>query len=97
MRLTPDRSLRIAELRRSVSFNYTEYFENKVLAKRPYLTKEMCIQVVIHPLQKEVQDDGERVRFWAEVPELSGRYLRVVTLADERTIHNAFPDRRFKP
>jgi hypothetical protein len=97
MRLTPDRSLRIAELQRSVSFNYTEYFENKVLAQRPYLTKEMCIQVVMHPLQKEVQDDGERVRFWAEVPELSGRYLRVVTLADERTIHNAFPDRRFKP
>lgn len=80
-----------------MSFSYTEYFENKVLAKRPYITKEMCIQVVKHPLQKEVQDDGERVRFWAEVPELSGRYLRVVTLADERTIHNAFPDRRFKP
>jgi hypothetical protein len=24
-------------------------------------------------------------------------YLRVVTLADGQTIHNAFPDRRFKP
>lgn len=30
------------------------------------------------------------------VPELDGRYLRVVTLADMVTIHNAFPDRRFR-
>jgi hypothetical protein len=44
-----------------------------------------------------MQDDGERVRFWAPVEELSGRYLRVVTLDDETTIHNAFPDRRYKP
>jgi hypothetical protein len=35
--------------------------------------------------------------FWAEVPELRGHYLRVVTLADKLTIHNASPDRRFKP
>lgn len=80
-----------------MTFKYTEYFETKVLAKRPYLTREMCIHVVQHPLQKEVQEDGERVRFWAAVPELSGRYLRVITLADEQTIHNAFPDRRFTP
>jgi hypothetical protein len=25
------------------------------------------------------------------------RFLRVVTLQDKVTIHNAFPDRRFKP
>jgi len=25
-----------------------------------------------------------------------GRYLRVVTEADGETVHNAFPDRRFK-
>jgi hypothetical protein len=30
------------------------------------------------------------------VPELD-RYLRVVTLEDGVTLHNAFPDRRFKP
>ncbi|NQT11835.1 MAG: hypothetical protein HQ582_03745 [Planctomycetes bacterium] len=76
---------------------FTEYFETKVLVKRPYLSKAMCIQVVEAPIRKEAQQDGERVRFWAAVPELGGRYLRVVTLADERTIHNAFPDRGFKP
>ncbi|MEO8616864.1 MAG: hypothetical protein ABI600_17110 [Luteolibacter sp.] len=80
-----------------MKYAYTDYFENKVLAKRPYLSKEMCIQVIERPLRKEVQDDGERVRFWAASEELGGRFLRVVTLRDERTIHNAFPDRGFKP
>ena len=35
--------------------------------------------------------------FWGRVPELGYRYLRVVTLNDGRTIHNAFPDRGFVP
>jgi len=80
-----------------MTYRFTDYFENKVLAKRPYLTKQMCVEVIAEPLRQEVQDDGERVRFWAQVPALGGRYLRVVTLADKQTIHNAFPDRRFKP
>jgi hypothetical protein len=67
------------------------------LAKRPYLTKEMCIRVLEFPSREELQDDGERIRYWGSVPELGGRYLRVVTLSDRRTIHNAFPDRNFKP
>ena len=29
--------------------------------------------------------------------ELEGRFLRVITLDDKVTIHNAFLDRRFKP
>lgn len=78
-------------------FTFTRYFETKVLIKRPYLTKAMCERVVTCPVRKEVQTDGQRVRFWARVPELGNRYLRVVTLADEKTIHNAFPDRGFKP
>jgi hypothetical protein len=80
-----------------VHYKFTEYFENKVLEKRPYLTKDMCIRVIQQAERKEMQDDGERVRFWAPVEEFSGRYLRVVTLDDETTIHNAFPDRRYKP
>jgi len=80
-----------------VNYLFTEYFETKVLLKRPYLTKEICIRIVEHPERKEMQSDGERVRFWSKVDELNGRYLRVVTLADETTIHNAFPDRRYKP
>jgi hypothetical protein len=78
-------------------YRFSMYFEVKVLAKRPYLSRGMCVRVVKKPLRKELQPDGNRVRFWAAVPELGGRYLRVVTLSDERTIHNAFLDRRFTP
>lgn len=77
-------------------FRFTRYFENEVLRKRPYLVKEWCIQVVREPLRWEPQD-GNRIRFWAACPELGGRYLRVITLGDRVTIHNAFPDRGFKP
>ncbi len=80
-----------------MDYGFTQYFESKVLAKRPYLTKEMCIQVIKTYERKEMQDDGERLRFWAKIDDLDGRYLRVITLADEKTIHNAFPDRGYKP
>lgn len=77
-------------------FRFTEYFENQVLRKRPYIKKEWCIRVLKSPLRSEPQENN-RYRFWGEIAELKGRYLRVVTLADKVTIHNAFPDRRFKP
>jgi hypothetical protein len=35
--------------------------------------------------------------FSLERNELEGRVLRVVTLEDRKTIHNAFPDRGYKP
>ena len=67
-----------------------------MLPKRPYLTKELCIRVIEAPLRVERQESN-RYRFWATVPELEGKFLRVVTLDDKVTIHNAFLDRRFKP
>lgn len=39
------------------------------------------------------------VRFWGEIivpGETVPRFLRVVTLADGETVHNAFFDRRFR-
>ncbi len=41
--------------------------------------------------------EHNRFRFWGRIDELGERMLRVVTLEDRRTIHNAFPDRGFKP
>jgi hypothetical protein len=76
-------------------YNCTKYFENEVLRKRPYLKKEWCIQVIENPIKVERQEHN-RFRFWGEIQELGGRVLRVVTLDDKKTIHNAFPDRRFK-
>ena len=73
----------------------TEYFHNSVLLRRPYLKDEWIEFVLANPTRKEVQENG-RMRFWAFIPEL-GKYLRVVTEADGETIHNAFPDRGFRP
>jgi hypothetical protein len=77
-------------------YEFTSYFETQVMRKRPYLTKEMCLRVVRSPIRVESQD-GDRYRFWGSVNELQGRFLRVVTLSDKLTIHNAFLDRRFQP
>jgi len=77
-------------------YSFTDYFENQVLRKRPYLKKEWCIHAVENPVRVEMQE-GNRYRFWAQIEELEGRFLRVVTLEDKLTIHNAFPDRRFVP
>ena len=78
------------------AFGFTYYFESQILRKRPYLSKELCMRVIERPVRSEPQENN-RYRFWAVCPELGGRYLRVVTLADRVTIHNAFLDRRFKP
>ena len=75
---------------------FTEYFETQVLRKRPYLRKAWCIAVVENSVRSEPQKDG-RFRFWGAVPELGARYLRVITLEDKVTVHNAFPDRGFRP
>jgi hypothetical protein len=72
------------------------YFEKEVLRKRPYLTEKICRRVIENPYKKEIQSDG-RIRFWGKVGEFGEKYLRVVTLEDGITIHNAFIDRGFKP
>jgi hypothetical protein len=74
----------------------TKYFEQNVLQKRPDIKEnwcEWCQQVIANPIKVEVQADG-RIRYWGEIPE-KGKVLRVVTLEDKQTIHNAFFDRSF--
>ena len=73
----------------------TRYFEEQVLRKRPYIKREWCEKAIRDPIQTEIQPGG-RIRHWVFIDEL-GRYLRVVTLEDGKTVHNAFPDRGFKP
>lgn len=76
----------------------TSYFENAVLAKRPYLSAEICRAVIENPVRKELQDNG-RIRYWGEVilpGETTPRIIRVVTLADGETIHNGFSDSGFR-
>ena len=72
----------------------TRYFREQVLIKRPYLKTEWIEQALKKPIKREIQPEG-RIRYWAYIDELQ-KYLRVVTLADGETVHNAFPDRDFK-
>jgi hypothetical protein len=75
----------------------TRYFTEQVLRKRPYLTEELCRSVLTDPIRRIVQHDG-RIRHWGPVilqNETETRILRVVTLEDGETLHNAFIDRNF--
>jgi hypothetical protein len=76
----------------------THYFTEQVLRKRPYLSLEQCAAVLASPLRREEQPDG-RIRWWGRVVDArdgSARILRVVTLDDGETIHNAFFDRGYR-
>lgn len=73
----------------------TDYFQNSVIPRRPYLKEEWIQYVLDNPLRTEVQTNG-RISHWALVTEL-GKYLRAVTEPDGETVHNAYPDRGFKP
>lgn len=73
----------------------TKYFREQVLRKRPYIQSAWCERILAEPVSRVVQSDG-RIRLWGIVSEFGGRVLRVVTLADGETVHNAFPDRDFK-
>ena len=77
----------------------TRYFEEQVLRKRPYLRREWCARILAAPAAREAQTDG-RIRHWGYLTDadgsgLAGKALRVVTLADGETVHNAFFDRDF--
>ncbi len=76
----------------------TRYFSEQVLRKRPYLSFALCEQVLQAPMHQESQSDG-RIRHWGRITlpgEQEARILRVVTLEDGVTIHNAFIDRDFR-
>ena len=76
----------------------TRYFEEQVLRKRPYIRRDWCRDVLAAPVRRDVQADG-RIRFWGKIVragESQPRYLRVVTLDDGETVHNAFLDRGFR-
>ncbi len=72
----------------------TRYFEEQVLRKRPYIKLDWCQEALERPLRRETQPDG-RIRHWIYVEEID-KFLRVVTLEDGETVHNAFPDRNFQ-
>ncbi len=48
----------VATLNIVPAYKFTPYFENEVMRKRPYLTKEMCVRVIESPIRSEAQDQG---------------------------------------
>jgi hypothetical protein len=76
----------------------TRYFEEQVLRKRPYLKVEWIEAALADPLARIVQPDG-RIRLWyrIDLAEAGKSYIiRVVTLEDGATVHNAFFDRDYQ-
>jgi hypothetical protein len=61
---------------------------------RATIQLEWIQRVVDHPLKEVIQQDG-RIRRWAPIVEMDGRFLRVILLPDGETVHNAFFDRSF--
>lgn len=75
-------------------YEFHPYLINVVLRKRNF-TKEMCVRVVGNAVKIIRQDDG-RYRFYGKLKEFPGKWIRVVTLANKKTIFNIFIDRDFK-
>ena len=74
----------------------TKYFQATRIRPDRAIVKDEWIEFVSHFPEKEyVQADG-RIRRWARIEAMEGRYLRVVLLPDGETVHNAFFDRGFK-
>jgi hypothetical protein len=74
---------------------FTQYFH--AMQRRPdraMIRLEWIQRVVQHPVKEVIQGD-DRIRRWAPIEEMDGRYLRVILLPDGDTVHNAFFDRSF--
>ena len=76
---------------------FTDYFwYMRQRPDRSFIEFEWIERVVNSPARERVQADG-RIRVWAPISEMDGRYLRVILLPDRQTVHNAFFDRSFRP
>ncbi|PYS14478.1 MAG: hypothetical protein DMG17_16635 [Acidobacteria bacterium] len=75
---------------------FTRYFqEMSSRADRAIIKPEWIQRAIDQPIKEVIQADG-RIRRWAQIPEMEGKYLRVILLSDGETVHNAFFDRSFK-
>lgn len=75
----------------------TTYFRTiRTRPDRAGIKDEWILHVMQDPEREHIQRDG-RIRHWARIDEMEGRYLRVVLLPDGKTVHNAFFDRGYKP
>jgi hypothetical protein len=82
---------------RIIAVKFTSYFlAMRSRSDRAIIREEWILRAIERPVREVVQEDG-RIRRWARIDEMSGKYLRVVLLSDGETVHNAFFDRTFHP
>ena len=75
----------------------TKYFQTiRTRPDRAIIKDEWIQRVINRPEREHIQADS-RIRRWAKIEEMEGRYLRVILLPDGETIHNAFFDRGYEP
>jgi hypothetical protein len=73
---------------------FTNYFlHTRERPDRADINPEWIEFVFYHPDFEQIQGDG-RIRRWAYINEAE-KYLRIVILDDNETIHNAFFDRSY--
>jgi len=74
---------------------FTQYFlYTRNRPDRVPIKHEWIESVIKNPCEIKRQGDG-RFKKWGFIQE-EGKYLRVILLEDEETVHNAFFDRGFK-
>lgn len=74
---------------------FTEYFNfTQQRNDRAYIKIEWIEKAFYDCDYEETQSDG-RIRRWAFIEE-ENKFLRIIILEDNETIHNAFFDRTFK-
>ena len=72
----------------------TAYLRDVVRQKHPGIEEAWILRVMAEPLEGRRQADRS-FALWGLVPKAQNRALRVVTLDDRETVHNAFFDRGF--
>ncbi len=72
----------------------TQYFDEFASRKHPEIQKKWIERVLSNPIKQEIQPN-KRICYWGNVVEAGGRAIRVITLEDGETVHNAFFDRNF--
>jgi hypothetical protein len=72
----------------------TSYFDDFASQKHPEVQRNWIERVLDNPIKRELQTNN-RISYWGNIEEAEGRVLRVITLDDGETVHNAFFDRNF--
>lgn len=75
----------------------SDYYRKTARFKHPEITEEAAHEVIRNP-DRIVEQDNGRFQYYGKVTFADGSrtmYARVITLPDDETLYNAFPDKQF--